>query len=91
MQFDSKRNKGKGVDYGVVDSNSPDLEHESLVAKTWLDANSNQLTYFGITTLMDMMKVGEIFVLFRNNHFCTALKTKEGLLTLVTGKSGSLI
>jgi len=94
VRYESSRSKGKRVDYdfnailfeNIIDSNNPiNLEHDSLVAKNWIESNTSQLTYYGITTLMEIVEPDEIFVLFRNNHFSTCFKMgSTQLLTLVT-------
>ena len=84
----------------IIDSNtttspsptfSSDPEHDGLVASDFLNATSNQLTYYGLTSLVEsILDPEEIAVLFRNNHFsCIYNRVRdEGgfeLCSLVTG------
>ncbi|CAD6197156.1 unnamed protein product [Caenorhabditis auriculariae] len=52
--------------------------------REFLEAYQSQLTFNGLTELIDRMKDGEIAVFFRNNHFYTCLKRRDELFTLVT-------
>jgi hypothetical protein len=98
FRFESTRSTGKGKDHGIiasyVSSNLPssDSEHDSLVATHFLESTSNQLTYYGLTTLVEkILDPGEVGVLFRNNHFGTVYNhvLEQGgfeLCSLVTGR-----
>ncbi|KAJ3376720.1 hypothetical protein HDU92_009082, partial [Lobulomyces angularis] len=61
------------------------LQTDTLIAKNFLEQSSTQLTYFGLTSLMENLQPNSISILFRNNHFQTLFKLENReLLQLVT-------
>jgi ubiquitin carboxyl-terminal hydrolase MINDY-1/2 len=58
--------------------------HEAWLMRDFLEANSSQLTFRGLTALVEGLQDGQLAVLFRNNHFNVLLRYKHGLYILVT-------
>ena len=61
-----------------------ELVKSALVARDFLESNSSQLTYHGITSLQEGLLEGQLAVFFRNNHFNVLLKKHGQLYILVT-------
>ena len=61
-----------------------DLVKLALIAEDFLESNSSQLTYHGITSLQEGLLEGQLAVFFRNNHFNVLLKKRGQLYILVT-------
>ena len=66
------------------DAAASELVTSALVIKEFLEANSSQLTYYGISSLHEGLEDGQLAVFFRNNHFSTLLKHGGRLFVLVT-------
>jgi len=66
------------------DDAASELVTSALVIKEFLEANSSQLTYYGISSLHEGLEDGQLAVFFRNNHFSTLLKHDGRLFVLVT-------
>ena len=75
-------------------NHNADLAHKlsekatkGTLVKHFLDRSSHQLTQYGLTTLHEFLKDGQIVVFFRNNHFNTLCK-HDGLLYLLVTDLG---
>mmetsp|Transcript_7422 Transcript_7422/g.8170 ORF Transcript_7422/g.8170 Transcript_7422/m.8170 type:complete len:428 (+) Transcript_7422:135-1418(+) len=69
------------------DSNYDELSNKAIrgtVVRNFLDRSAHQLTYYGLTTLHEYVKEGDMVIFFRNNHYNTLTKYKETLYLLVT-------
>lgn len=56
--------------------------------RTWFEDTAAQATHLGLQRLLEDVKVGEVCVLFRNNHFSTVYKPSPNTIcTLVTDSS----
>lgn len=64
-----------------------DASETSARAREFLETTSSQLTEIGLWSLHEAVDDGEIVVLFRNNHFCTLLKS-NGMLLMVVSDEG---
>ncbi|ORX55413.1 DUF544-domain-containing protein [Piromyces finnis] len=61
------------------------LYHDGLVCKNFIESNASQLTYHGLTSIPEVLEIGEPTAFFRNNHFLTLIKTEDNnMYTLVT-------
>ncbi|GAA5800016.1 hypothetical protein HPULCUR_005437 [Helicostylum pulchrum] len=58
--------------------------HQGFIATEFLNNTAAQLTYFGLELLLNSIPIDSLFVLFRNNHFSTVYRHKNGLFMLVT-------
>ena len=73
------------VGHGTADDDrQSELVKSALISKDFLESNSSQLTYYGITSLQETLDEGQLAVFFRNNHFNTLLKKHGQLFILVT-------
>jgi hypothetical protein len=68
---------------------NPDNEEQNyikLLADSFLESTSSQLTFEGLSVLHETMRPDELAILFRNNHFSTIYKNPHTnrLYTLVT-------
>jgi len=54
------------------------------IINLFLDETSHQLTYYGVEQLNTFVQEYQLCIFFRNNHFSTMLKYKDGLYLLVT-------
>jgi len=62
-----------------------ELYHTGIVCKNFIESNASQLTYHGLTSIPDVLRVGEPTAFFRNNHFLTLIKAEDNnMYTLVT-------
>lgn len=75
-------------DASAVPTSFRDSGTAALVSSTsiadWLEATSSQLTFFGLSSLYERVREGEVAVLFRNCHFSTLHKAGGRLYLLVT-------
>mmetsp|Transcript_31809 Transcript_31809/g.92985 ORF Transcript_31809/g.92985 Transcript_31809/m.92985 type:complete len:494 (+) Transcript_31809:125-1606(+) len=75
------------------DGGEPTEDEDELLAKglwleQWLEEHRAQSTPRGLVELLDTTKVGEICVLFRNNHFSTLYKpAPKALCALLTDEA----
>uniref|UniRef100_A0A915C4S7 Ubiquitin carboxyl-terminal hydrolase n=1 Tax=Parascaris univalens TaxID=6257 RepID=A0A915C4S7_PARUN len=60
-----------------------DQDTESCILADFLQSTASQLTVYGLFELNAALNDGQIAVLFRNNHFHTLYKHKDGLFVLV--------
>ncbi|KAI8047848.1 uncharacterized protein B0P05DRAFT_565268 [Gilbertella persicaria] len=59
--------------------------HEGFIASEFLKETATQLTYYGLSLLLDAIPYDSLCVLFRNNHFSTLYRhPTSGLYMLVT-------
>lgn len=75
------------VEKAILHSHRPDptaSSPEGEMAEQFLQQTASQLTYYGLASLRNTLKEGELCVFFRNNHFSTLLKQKGELYLLVT-------
>ena len=59
-------------------------ERDAFLMRDFLDANPSQLTFHGLSTLIDELSDKSLSVFFRNNHFNVLLRSNRGLFMLVT-------
>ncbi|KAF4663222.1 Ubiquitin carboxyl-terminal hydrolase MINDY-1 [Perkinsus chesapeaki] len=52
----------------------PGAYEDGLIVSQWLDDNKSQMTYDGLSQIMEKLRDNELAVLFRNNHFVTVFK-----------------
>lgn len=57
---------------------------EEKIIESFLTSTASQLTYAGLVALHETVKVNQVAVFFRNNHFSTILKYNDKLYLLVT-------
>jgi len=56
-----------------------------MICKNFIESNATQLSYHGLTSIPEILSVGEPVAFFRNNHFLTLIKTPDNnMYTLVT-------
>ncbi len=60
------------------------LAQKALSAEQFLAETASQLSIFGLNSLKNKMRDGELAVFFRNNHFSTLIKHGDELFLLVT-------
>jgi len=61
------------------------LYHKAMICKNFIESNATQLSYHGLTSIPEILSVGEPVAFFRNNHFLTLIKTPDNnMYTLVT-------
>lgn len=60
------------------------LATQAHLIQHFLDTNNHQLTVYGLQVLYEHVQEGELYVFFRNNHYCTLTKYQQQLYTLVT-------
>ncbi|EER14178.1 hypothetical protein, conserved [Perkinsus marinus ATCC 50983] len=56
----------------------PGTYEDGLAVSQWLEENKSQMTYDGLSQIMDRLKDNELAVVFRNNHFVTVFKPSPG-------------
>ncbi|KAF4758708.1 Ubiquitin carboxyl-terminal hydrolase MINDY-1, partial [Perkinsus olseni] len=56
----------------------PGTYEDGLAVSQWLEENKSQMTYDGLSQIMERLRDNELAVLFRNNHFVTVFKPRPG-------------
>ncbi|KAI8967714.1 hypothetical protein BDF20DRAFT_917319 [Mycotypha africana] len=83
-----------GTTTGTAVASGPDAAaeeeklHQGFLANEFLNETATQLTYYGLSLLIDSIPENSLCVLFRNNHFSTIYRHSTlGLCMLVTDSS----
>ncbi|KAI8053842.1 hypothetical protein BDF22DRAFT_681587 [Syncephalis plumigaleata] len=72
----------------IRDGQQPDIVHDALVARDFLEMNATQLTSYGLDVLRESIPLGNLCILFRNNHFATLYKHPDQTLYLLVTDAG---